>query len=156
MKKLVAVSSMALFLFAGQYDVTGIRQSSLNAGSENLPKIEYNEAAPLPGKVKTIPKSYVTAPPMIPHKVDHMLPIKIGQNECLACHMPNTAKALGIHGMPKDHFVNNFDRTKNGKYKFEQQKYRIAGSRYNCTQCHAPQAKLDPVVENKFESLRNR
>jgi cytochrome c-type protein NapB len=156
MKKLVAISSMALFLFAGQYDITGIRQSNLNAGSENLPKIEYHQAAPLPGQVTKIKKSFNSAPPMIPHKVDHMLPIKIGHNECLACHMPNTAKALGIHGMPKDHFINTFDRTSSGKYVAVHQKHRIAGSRYNCTQCHAPQAKLDPVVQNKFESLRNR
>ena len=146
MKKLVAISSMALFLFAGQYDITGIRQSSLNADSENLPKIEYNEAAPLPGQVKIIPKSYVTAPPMIPHKVDHMLPIKFGKNQCLACHMPDTAKALGIHGMPKDHFKDNFEGNVH-------QSHRVAGSRYNCTQCHAPQAELDPVIQNKFESL---
>jgi len=149
MKKLIAVSSLALCLFAGQYDITGVRQSSLTAGSENLPKIEYNNAAPIPGQVKNIKKSFVTAPPMIPHKVANMLPIKIGKNECLACHMPNTAKALGIKGMPKDHFVDNFEGDVHHKY-------RIAGSRYNCTQCHAPQAKLDPVVENKFESLRNR
>jgi len=155
MKKMLIISSIALTLFAGQYDITGIRQSSLNSGSENLAKIEYSQAAPLPGQVEKIAKSYDTAPPMIPHKVDHMLPIKLGQNECLACHMPNTAKALGIHGMPKDHFINTFDRTASGKYKAVHQKYRISGSRYNCTQCHAPQAKLDPVVENKFESLQD-
>jgi len=153
MKKMLIISSIALTLFAGQYDSTGIRKTSLNADSENLAKIEYIQSAPLPGQVTKIPKSYVTAPPMIPHKVSHMLPIKFGSNQCLSCHMPDTAKALGIHGMPKDHFNNTFDRTESGKYKVVHQKYRISGSRYNCTQCHAPQATIDPVIQNKFESL---
>jgi cytochrome c-type protein NapB len=103
---------MALCLFAGQYDITGVRQSSLTAGSENLPKIEYNQAAPIPGQVKTYKKSFVTAPPMIPHKIDGMVPIKLGKNECLVCHMPQAAKSMHIIAIPKDHFINNFDRTK--------------------------------------------
>jgi cytochrome c-type protein NapB len=127
-------------------EVTGIRKSSLNAGSENLPKIEYNSAAPAPGKVKPYKKSFVTAPPMIPHSIAGMTPIKVGKNQCLMCHMPSVAKSMGVTPMPKDHFVDNFE----GDKKLP----RVAGSRYFCTTCHTPQAKLDPVVENKFESLK--
>jgi len=146
MKKILLISGIALSLFAGQYEITSVRQSSLTSGSEHLQKIQYNQSAPIPGQVQKIKKSFVTAPPMIPHKVDNMLPIKFGKNECLVCHMPNAAKAMGVTPIPKDHFVDNF---KGGVHK-----YRVAGSRYNCTQCHAPQATLDPVVENKFEGLR--
>lgn len=126
--------------------VTGIRQTSLNAGSENLPVVKYNNQAPVPGQVKLYKKSFVTAPPMIPHSVSGMVPITIKRNMCLNCHMPAPAKAMGIIPMPKDHFVDNFDGDKHVQ--------KVAGSRYNCTQCHVPQAKVNPVVENKFESLK--
>jgi len=146
MKKLVAISSMALFLFAGQYDPTGYRKASLTSDNSDLPKVEYTKQAPIPGQVKTFKKSYVTAPPMIPHNIEGMTPIKIGKNQCLSCHTPSVAKAMGVKPIPKSHFTSGFSHKKG----------HLAGSRYNCTQCHAPQAKLDPVVENKFKSLRHR
>jgi cytochrome c-type protein NapB len=165
MKKLL-ISSVLAALFASSLmatdtvKVTGIRDAGLNQGSQNLPEIKYNSAMPIPGQVQNIPKSYVTAPPMIPHKISNMVPITIHDNECLSCHMPRTAKALGIKAIPKDHFVNNFANSNfstsnknNTKYKFVKQQ-RLAGSRFNCTQCHAPQAQLDPAIENRFEQIR--
>jgi cytochrome c-type protein NapB len=161
MKKLLISSAAIALLFAGcnnptqanntvtnkTVKVTGIRQAGLEKDSQNLAKIEYTSQAPVPGKVKPFKKSFVTAPPMIPHSVKGMVPIKIGKNQCLGCHTPQTAKAMHITAIPADHFVDNFE----GDKKI----HRIAGSRYNCTQCHAPQAKLDPVIENRFESIQN-
>ncbi len=157
MKKLLISSAIAAgILFIGcannttnsnkSVEVTGVRKANLNSDSQNLAVVKYNNQAPIPGKVKIYKKSFVTAPPMIPHSVNGMVPITIKNNACLSCHMPQNAKALGVIAVPKDHLVDNFE---NGKHL-----NRIAGSRFNCTQCHAPQAKLDPVVENKFESLR--
>jgi cytochrome c-type protein NapB len=136
------------FLFGGQgyVDVTGIRKAPLEADSQNLPKLQENETPPMPGKTKPLPTSFVTAPPMIPHSVKGMVPIKVGKNQCLTCHMPNVAKQLKITPMPPDHFVDNFEGNK--------KEPKVAGSRYFCTTCHAPQAKVDPVIENRFESLR--
>ena len=127
-------------------EVTGIRKASLDKDSQNLPEIQYTSQAPIPGKVKPFKKSYFTAPPMIPHSIAGMTPITVKNNMCLNCHLPQNAKALHVTPMPKDHFVDNFE---GGKYV-----RRVAGSRYFCTTCHAPQAKLNPVVENKFESLK--
>ncbi len=127
--------------------VTGIRKAGLNKGSQNLPVVTYNSQAPIPGKVKPYKTSFVTAPPMIPHSIAGMTPITAKNNMCLNCHMPQNAKALGVAPMPKDHFVDNFE---NGKHIT-----RVAGSRFFCTTCHAPQANLNPVVENKFESLKS-
>ena len=146
MKKIVIVSSLAALVFAGTVEVNGIRKSDLNAGSENLPAFQYSNSLPIPGQVKLYKKSYYTAPPMIPHKVAHMVPIKVGKNECLMCHMPLHAKKLGIPQMPKDHFVDNFD--KNTKEP------RVAGSRYFCTTCHAPQANVKPAVQNHFNNVK--
>jgi cytochrome c-type protein NapB len=157
-KLLISSALVAGFIFAGcqsttatttsskPVKVTGIRDANLNADSQNLPTIQYTDTAPVPGKVKTFKKSFVTAPPMIPHSVQGMVPIKVGNNMCLNCHMPENAKAMGVTPIPSSHFVDNFDGNKKTS--------KLAGSRYFCTTCHTPQAKLDPVIENKFESLR--
>jgi len=126
--------------------INGIRKSPLTADSENLPKLEYN--APAPGAAKLIKKSFVTAPPMIPHSVKGMVPIKVGKNACLGCHMPQNAKIFHAVPIPQDHFVDNFEGNK--------KKRKIAGSRYFCTTCHTPQANVDPVVENKFEKMKTQ
>ena len=161
MKKIALISSIAaLIIFTGcnqtqstansvsnkKVEVTGIRKASLNKDSQNLPVVTYTNQEPIPGKVKPFKKSYFTAPPMIPHSIKGMTPITVKNNICLNCHMPQNAKALGITPMPKDHFVDNFEGGKHIR--------RVAGSRYFCTTCHAPQAKLDPVVENRFESMK--
>jgi len=162
MKKLLISSAAVALLFVGcnqtpsnsnetvtnkTVKVTGIREAGLNKDSQNLAKIEYTKQAPIPGQVKLFKKSFVTAPPMIPHSVTGMTPITIKNNQCLGCHTPQTAKAMGITAIPADHFVDNFDGDK--------KVHRIAGSRFNCTQCHAPQATLDPVIENRFETIQN-
>jgi cytochrome c-type protein NapB len=157
MKKLLISSALiAGFIFTGcqsttasnnkEVSVTGIREANLNADSQNLPVVKYHEQAPIPGQVKPFNKSFPDAPPMIPHSVKGMVPIKVGQNMCLQCHMPSAAKSLGIAAMPKDHFVDNFAGDK--------KEPKVAGSRYFCTTCHTPQAKVDPVIENRFESMK--
>jgi cytochrome c-type protein NapB len=159
MKKLLISSAVVLALVSscavaetiynrdGSVKVTGIRDASLNKGSQNLAEIKYNDQAPMPGQVRTYEKSFVTAPPMIPHSTKGMTPIKIGKNQCIVCHMPASANAMHVTPIPKSHFKASFKAKKEGGVK-------LAGARYNCTQCHAPQAKLDPVIQNKFNSLR--
>ncbi|ACM93211.1 periplasmic nitrate reductase, diahem cytochrome C subunit [Nautilia profundicola AmH] len=156
MKKLLISSALiAGFIFTGcqttttsnkEVKVTGIREANLNADSQNLPELKLNTTQPIPGKVKKQPASFVTAPPMIPHSVEGMVPITKNNNMCLNCHMPQAAKSLGVTPIPPSHFVDNFEGGKKSS--------KLAGSRYNCTLCHAPQAMVDPVIENKFESLR--
>jgi len=163
MKKILLISTTSLLLLTGcnqttnsanitekvskPVEVTGVRKASLNKDSQNLPVIKYNDAAPMPGVAKPFKKSYFTAPPMIPHSIEGMTPITVKNNMCLNCHLPQNAKALGVIPMPKDHFVDNFEGGKHIQ--------RVAGSRYFCTTCHAPQAKLNPVIENKFEKLKS-
>jgi cytochrome c-type protein NapB len=131
----------------GKYvKVTGIRQAPLSADSQNLPSINEDTTPPMPGKTKPLPKAFVTAPPMIPHSIKGMVPIKVGKNQCLSCHDPKVAKGLKITPIPPSHYVDNFNGDKKKK--------KLAGSRYFCTTCHAPQAKVNPVVENKFESIQ--
>ena len=161
MKKLALISIAAgIILFTGcnqsnttttnsvskSVEVTGIRKASLDKGSQNLPVVTYTNQPPIPGKVKPFKKSYFTAPPMIPHSIAGMTPITVKNNMCLNCHLPQNAKTLHVTPMPKDHFIDNFEGGKHIR--------RVAGSRYFCTTCHAPQANLNPAIENKFESMK--
>ena len=162
MKKILLISAAsALILLTGcnqvnstnnqvsnkTVQVTGIRKAGLNKGSQNLPVVTYNSQAPIPGKVKPYKTSFVTAPPMIPHSIAGMTPITAKNNMCLNCHIPQNAKSLGVTPMPKDHFVDNFEGGK--------KEPKVAGSRFFCTTCHTPQANLNPVVENRFESMKS-
>ncbi len=163
MKKILLISTTcALILFTGcnsanntdtnsvinkAVSVTGIRKAGLEKDSQNLPVVTYNSQAPIPGKVKLYKKSFVTAPPMIPHSIAGMTPITTKNNTCLNCHLPQNAEAFGVVPIPKDHFVDNFKNNKKIR--------RIAGSRYFCTTCHTPQANVNPIIENKFKSIKS-
>jgi nitrate reductase cytochrome c-type subunit len=77
-------------------------------------------------------------PVMIPHAVEAHRPITIERNECLRCHTTTGKKVKGAPGVPKNHLGNE-----------EQGKVAIAGRRYQCLQCHAPQTDAKPLVENR-------
>ncbi len=118
--------------------LTGIRKAPLTKDMNTLPVVRYTEPPPVPGKVKPLKRAFVTAPPQIPHSIAGLVPITLHNNACLGCHLPQNAKAMNVIPVSPDHLNGN----------------RIKGARYNCTQCHVPQAKVNPLVENKFESLR--
>jgi len=80
-------------------------------------------------------------PPMIPHPIGKYR-INLRQNGCLKCHSPATYEANNAPVIATSHF---FDR--DGK-----RTEKVAPRRYFCTQCHAPQAGVMPLVENIFPS----
>ncbi len=94
------------------------------------------------GTSKRIERAFDNAPPMIPHSTEGLLPITKDNNMCTGCHMPEMAKAMGAVPIPKSHFVN---------LRTNQELDTLYQGRFNCSQCHTPQAKTDPIVENKFE-----
>jgi cytochrome c-type protein NapB len=88
-------------------------------------------------------RSYLTAPPMIPHTTKDMVPITRDANLCKDCHVQPTLIGEKItKGMPvpapESHYVN----VKEGQ---------LYMGRWNCIQCHAPQAKVKPLVNNVFK-----
>ncbi len=134
-----------------------------------LPEVKYDR--PAPGTAPKFERAFVNAPPMIPHSVDGMLPITKGNNTCLGCHMPEAAKAAGATPIPPSHFMNFRPETtmKDGKVIKEGKELganntsdvviakakklnTLYQGRYNCSQCHAPQANIDAVVGNTFEA----
>ncbi|WP_197548350.1 nitrate reductase cytochrome c-type subunit [Sulfurovum sp. ST-21] len=154
-------------------EALGLRKVDLY--SEDTVKPEVTDySRPAPGSSTKFERAYVNAPPMIPHSVEGLLPIKKDNNQCLGCHMPESAKAVGATAIPVSHFTNYRPETvlKNGELVKEGKVVGLKGElgnvgdikiakakrmdtlyqgRFNCSQCHAPQAKVDPVVGNTFQ-----
>jgi cytochrome c-type protein NapB len=118
------------------------------------PKVEYSKAAP--GTSKRFQRSYENAPPLIPHNIEGLVPITLNRNACLDCHLPSVAKSVGATPIPPTHFKDFFkagkEKIKNlGNVKIHMSKNDIAPQRYNCVQCHVPQANAKPLVKNTFK-----
>ncbi|MEA3522977.1 MAG: nitrate reductase cytochrome c-type subunit [Campylobacterota bacterium] len=119
------------------------------------------------GSGKFFDRAFDNAPPMIPHDVEEMLPITINDNQCKSCHMPEVAKSMGATAIPKSHFTDLRPRTNIGKdgsvvkegqvmtgvndtLTVQHKLSSLSGSRFNCSQCHAPQSTGDLIVQNNF------
>lgn len=81
-------------------------------------------------------------PPMISHPVDGYLPITAKANGCLGCHdRPQAIGKVTAKGQaspaPSSHYT-----------KGAQGALVLAGASYNCMACHAPQAGVQPLVNN--------
>jgi len=149
-------------------DELGLRKTSLNDEASVKP-MEFSYSKDAPGTSKKIERAFVNAPPMIPHSVEGLIPITKNNNQCLSCHMPEVAKSMGATPIPPSHFINfrpdtkmeggkvikegkelgksNTSDIKLAKAKKLNQLYQ---GRFNCTQCHAPQANVKPLVKNNF------
>jgi cytochrome c-type protein NapB len=141
----------------------GLRKTDLyTEDSTTASKTEYRTAQAMSSaKIK---RAFQDAPPMVPHDTTGMLPIKIGDNRCLSCHMPATASGMGATPIPVSHFTDFRPKHKvvNGTFKQAVNNYKnevaivqhdaLQGSRFNCTQCHAPQSQGNLAVENTFEA----
>jgi len=123
------------------------------------------------GSGHKINRAFQDAPPMIPHDVDGMLPITISNNQCTSCHMPEVAASMAATPIPGSHFTDFRPKTglasdgkitKNGTsventssanlaHVTINKMSKLSGSRFNCSQCHAPQSE-GQLVENTFEA----
>ncbi len=149
----------------------GLRKTDLYKESDTKPQAtDYSR--PAPGAAPRFERAYENAPPMIPHSVEGLLPITAKNNACLGCHMPDVAKSSGATPIPPTHFTDfrpttvmkgdkvvkegkvlgselkNVSDIKLAKYKKLNHLYQ---GRFNCSQCHAPQAKVNTAVANTFQ-----
>ncbi len=151
----------------------GLRKKSVFKEEDVKPAdVKYDR--PAPGAAPRFERAFVNAPPMIPHSVEGLLPITQKDNKCLGCHMPNVAKSMGATPIPSTHFTNYRPTTtlKNGEFVKEGHKVGPKGDigngtdiklatvkkldhlyqgRFNCSQCHAPQANVQTLVGNTFK-----
>lgn len=120
-----------------------------------------------------IERAFQDAPPMIPHDTEGMLPITISDNQCSSCHAPELASSMGALPYPVSHMTDFRPATKMQGDKITKNGTvientssdtldhvtvkltggKLAGARFNCTQCHAPQSTGKLVVENTFEAV---
>ncbi len=145
----------------------GLRKVDLYSEDKAAPSEgKFTRAAA--GSADRFERAYTNAPPMIPHDVEGMLPIVKGNNACLGCHMPDVAPSVNATAIPASHFANfrpatsmaaDGKITKEGKevdntsdFKTVVKKMdKLNPARFNCSQCHAPQANIDPLVGNTFQ-----
>jgi len=140
----------------------GLRKTNLYTEAADTAgnKVQYSTNAA--GSGKFINRAFQDAPPMIPHDVEGMLPIKIGNNACIGCHAPAVAKSVGATPYPSSHMTNfrpsssyavKGVNTSDGTLKHISIKKegKLVGARFNCSQCHAPQSE-GQLVENTFEA----
>ena len=111
-----------------------------------------------PGDSEQFYRGFPGAPPQIPHSVEDMLPITARENACLDCHHPDNADVeSGDRPLPESHFENAVigeggetspSRTVVTGYE---RGADVAGTRYNCTICHTPQAANADTPVNTFD-----
>lgn len=144
----------------------GLRKTDLYTESTTVAvKTQYRTDAP--GASQRIERAFDNAPPMIPHDTEGMLPITIDNNMCTSCHMPEVAVSMNATPIPKSHFTNFRPKTtiagdgsvvKEGQVVANTSDIKVvthalndlSQARFNCSQCHAPQATGDTLVENTF------
>lgn len=122
--------------------------------------------ATAPGQGVLLERSFENAPPLIPHTTQGFLPIKANLNICLSCHMPNVAEATKSTPIPKSHFMDfrpeiveegglvkayDDDETQNTVTTVDLGD-QLSHTRFNCSQCHVPQANITVELKNNFEA----
>lgn len=138
MKRLAAAFSFAILAVAAtaqqKPQAVDEKDFSLNKGSV------FGTAAPQPfefedGATTIRPVEGSGMPVMISHTIDDDLPITAEKNGCIRCHTATGKKVRGAPPVPPSHVALG-------------DKPAVAGKRWNCTACHAPQADVLPLVVN--------
>ena len=151
----------------------GLRKTDLYSETSETAGDATKYGKDIAGTSKMFTRAFQDAPPMIPHDVEGMLPIKINNNACVGCHAPEVASSMGATPYPVSHMTdfrpktgiaNDGKVTKNGTevdntssetlghVSIKDNGGRLTGARFNCSQCHAPQSQTKPLVENSFQA----
>ena len=162
------VSTFAANSVVVKEESLGLRKSSVyNEDKITGDKTQYG--TDVAGTSKRFDRAFENAPPMIPHDIEGMLPITIGNNQCVMCHDPAVAASMGAIPFPKSHLTNFRPETKlsedgtmlqEGKHLdntidikvVEKPLETLSGTRFNCSQCHAPQSEGANTPKNNFKA----
>jgi cytochrome c-type protein NapB len=120
----------------------GIRKEPLSDEGKVQPA-HGSYPATEPGKSKRISRAFENSPPLIPHDLTGMLPIAVTNNQCVQCHMPEQARAMGATPLPGSHFFDiSTGKDLQGK---------LDGKRFDCMECHVPQVSIPEPIKNTFK-----
>ncbi|MEO5337355.1 MAG: nitrate reductase cytochrome c-type subunit [Magnetospirillum sp. WYHS-4] len=112
---------------------------TVSAFNNAAPQAPVAEMYGLDLEQKQHARTFSTQPPMIPHKTNYDISLKA--NGCMKCHDPANAKKEEAPAAGKSHYVDASGKVQD----------KLLGTRYFCTQCHAPMTKATPLVENTFQ-----
>lgn len=109
----------------------------------------YDFGAQSPGTSERLPRYFPGAPPNIPHQIAGFVPIKANANACMGCHnRPDLQGQQKVKGIPTPMPASHYTDLRRSPDQVGQQ---VVGARFICTQCHAPQADAQPLVENTLQ-----
>jgi len=97
----------------------------------------------VPGEKPTLPRSFVDAPPLVPHGIEDFLPITRAANLCVDCHGVKEKVKGQATPLPASHYTD----LRNAPGKLGE---KPAGARWVCTACHVAQTDAGPLVPNRF------
>jgi len=156
-KQLIAtlfLACAALMAGSSSYAETAIKTEEMGLSKTSVfevptPKIyHYGDASP--GQSKLLPRAYPGAPPQVPHAIADFLPITKDSNMCVACHsLPEQWGKEREAGVPTPIPATHYTDRRNAPDKVTD---HLINARYNCNQCHVPQADAPALVENTFST----
>lgn len=92
-----------------------------------------------------IPVTFPYQPPLVPHSI-RGLQVTKNTNQCLGCHSPEVARTVGATPVPKSHFMDRDGKLTEG----------ASPRRYFCLQCHVQQTNVNPIIQNKFDTISQK
>jgi cytochrome c-type protein NapB len=142
----------------------GFVNSNVHNSDENLLSEMPQYSMTPPGAAEKIDRAFENAPPMIPHMTTGFFPITKDNNICLSCHMPDKVASTRAVAIPESHFTNYRPEIirSGGKYKVNSEEGEVFAknlgnilhqARFNCSQCHVPQANVTVDIRNTFEAV---
>lgn len=154
MIKIITVLALLISTFSHAAPV--IKTESMGLSKTSVfevpePKIYHYKGA-APGENKLLPRAYLGAPPQVPHAVIDFLPITRDNNLCVACHAQPDLWGKKIEaGTPVPIPPSHYTDRRNAPDTVTD---HLINGRYNCNQCHVPQADAPALVENTFGKKR--
>ena len=144
-------------------ETLGLIKSDVHSDDENLLGAMPQYSTNAPGTAEKIERAFENAPPMIPHMTTGFFPITKDNNICLTCHMPDKVATTGAVALPVTHFTDYRPKLiKQGdKYKVDAEEGEVistklndlSATRFNCSQCHVPQANVTVDIKNTFDRV---
>ena len=144
MKKILLVSTFGAFMllqtplaFSGDAaDVSSLRgKNALDAEAKPIEKKKQIKTA------AGIDRNWELQPPSIPHDISKER-ITLKGNTCMKCHSEANHKKEKAPAISKSHYITRDMKVLD----------KLSSRRYFCVQCHTPQADVEPLVDNAFES----
>jgi len=134
---LVALAFLAASSVLAQDGLLTLRQGTpldVNASPPPIPAVVNSDIR----QVRNSPEQ----PPVIPHQIDNYQ-IDLNVNKCLTCHSRTAVAVSQAPMVSVTHYMN----------REGQVLAAVTPRRFFCTQCHVPQADVQPPVGNTFEDV---